>query len=110
MAKNTISSGLKKAKRKQTLPPAGSVAATGNLAERLNTDRINRRTTKGKRMTWPEYALFLGVKLSTVYKIAKGSTTRPHETTVAQIEDRLAEAGEGASEVVPSGQRQPERS
>lgn len=105
MAKSTTSRGLKKTRTKPTLAASRGVAAPGDLASRLNADRIKRR------MTWPVYADHLGVKLSTVYKIAKRATTRPHETTVAQIEERLAETekAEGAREVVPSGQRQPER-
>lgn len=67
-------------------------------------------------MTWPKYAEFLGQNLSTVYKIASGATTRPHELTVDEIEQRLAQAdgqatAEGATrEVVSSGQFNPPRS
>lgn len=83
-----------------------------SLAKRLNADRLKRR------MTWPAYAQFLGVKLSTVYKIATEKTTKPHELTVAQIEERIqlpvspaATTAEGAADaVVSSGQRHPERS
>ncbi len=54
-----------------------------DLAARIKADRIRRR------MSWPEYAEFMGVKQSTLYKIADGRTTRPHDTTVADIEDKL---------------------
>jgi hypothetical protein len=68
-------------------------------------------------MTWPAYAQFLGFKQSTIYKIASGATTRPHEFTVADIEAKLAQlaadavtTAEGAADaVVSSGQRHTER-
>lgn len=96
---------MPKTGKAKTLPAAGAVP--GDLASQLNTDRMDRG------MTWPNYAQHLGFKLSTIYKIARRATTRPHETTVHKITKRLAEisAAEGAArEVVPSGQRHPERS
>jgi hypothetical protein len=56
-----------------------------NLRKRIGRDRLDRR------MTWPEYAQWMGVKQSTLYKIWDGRTARPHELTVQQIEDKLKE-------------------
>lgn len=62
-----------------------------SLAEILKADRVQRTNAKGEiGMSWPEYADFLGVKMTTVYKIAQGVHT-PRETTVARIKARLAE-------------------
>lgn len=71
------------------------------LAKRINRDRLDRR------MTWPAYAAWMGVKQSTLYKIAQGSTTRPHALTVDQIVQKLNEPirPEGErGEVVSDGQ------
>lgn len=67
------------------------------LAELIRKDRVSRR------MTWPKYAEFLGVKMSTIYKIAKGRVRRPHELTLGAISDRLFPKSEGGAdrEVVP---------
>lgn len=56
-------------------------------------------------MTWPVYAEFMGMKLSTLYKIAKGRVRRPHELTLDAISEKLQlpinpEGGDGG-EVVP---------
>lgn len=60
-----------------------------SLAEILKADRVKRVNAKGEiGMSWPEYADFLGVKMTTVYKIAQGVHT-PRETTVARIKARL---------------------
>jgi hypothetical protein len=49
----------------------------------IRKDRIRRR------MTWPVYAKFLGVHLSTLHKIATG-VHRPSELTEAVIREALA--------------------
>lgn len=86
------------AKRTNKLPAshrtAGAVAGDdGNtpasvtvreLSQLIRADRLERGRS-GQRMTWPAYALFLGVPQSTVYKIAQGRTGRPHETTIDRI-------------------------
>ena len=62
-------------------------------------------------MTWPVYAQWMGVKLSTIYKIAQGATGKPHELTLDLIETKLKEpvrvgpAAEGGADnaVVPGG-------
>ena len=60
-----------------------------SLAEILKADRVQRTNAKGEiGMSWPEYAEFLGVKMTTVYKIAQGVHT-PRETTVARIKAKL---------------------
>lgn len=53
------------------------------LKDLVREDRIRRR------MTWPVYAEFLGVKLSTLHKIATG-VHKPSELTEAIIRDTLA--------------------
>jgi hypothetical protein len=57
------------------------------LPDRLRNDRLTRR------MTWQQYAAFLGVPLSTLNKIVRRVTTKPHDLTVVQIHDRLNDAG-----------------
>lgn len=107
MAKTTISRALKDKRPKSTVGGAATDPVLAALGKRLKQDRVQRR------MTWQAYAAFLGVKLSTVYKIATGATTKPQELTLAQIEDRLAipVTAEGAADaVVSGGQRHPERS
>jgi hypothetical protein len=60
-------------------------------------------------MTWPAYSQWIGVKLSTIYKIAQGATGKPHELTLDLIERKLAEpvagkpAESGAADEVVSG-------
>lgn len=54
------------------------------LAKKVNRDRLDRR------MTWPEYSTWIDVKQSTIYKIAQGTTKRPHELTVDQILKKIA--------------------
>lgn len=102
MGKNTTSSALKKATSGTTVNGADGVAA---LAERLTADRLKRK------LTWPNYANHLGEKLSTIYKIASGATTRPHALTMARIIEKLdGTPAEGAADaVVSGGQRHPER-
>lgn len=51
-----------------------------DLALRIKKDRVNRR------MSWPDYAAFRKIGQSTIYKIAMGTTNRPHETTLADIQ------------------------
>jgi hypothetical protein len=107
--KNTISGALPNAGGGATVTGAAGVAA---LAKRINDDRVKRR------MTWPVYADFMGVKMATLYKIATGVTTRPHAITMAIIEEKMAQPAtttptpaEGAADaVVSGGQRHPERS
>ncbi len=100
----------KQTTRKRGLPQAergSKVTANQDLAARLRADRVRRR------MTWPAYAQFMGMQLSTIYKIASGATKKPHELTVAELEAKLAgtsNTAEGAADaVVSSGQRHPER-
>lgn len=104
MAKTATSRALKRPKLKQTIADGPGMAAPADLARRLTTDRLKRK------LTWPAYAAFLGLKLSTVYKIARGATTKPHDLTLVQIEERLAiPTAEGAADaVVSSGQQRPE--
>ncbi len=109
MAKRTTRKGaLPKSEGRATVSDAATGVAA--LAKRINDDRVARR------MTWPVYAGFIGIKLSTIYKIASGATTRPHALTVADIEAKLAAnstptPAEGAADaVVSGGQRHPERS
>lgn len=71
-----------------------------------------RRDRRARKLTWPAYAAWIGVKLSTIYKISRGATRLPHELTLDRILEKwAAEPIEGgASEVVSGGQRHPERS
>lgn len=82
--------------------PADDQVDPRRLAADVRRDRIKRK------MTWPVYADFLGVPLTTLYKLAKGYTNRPHELTLDLIRERLAgrqaedTTAEGAGrEVVP---------
>jgi len=54
------------------------------LAKRINRHRLDLR------MTWPNYARHMELPQSTIYKIAQGSTTRPHALTVDLILQKLA--------------------
>ena len=56
------------------------------LAKRINRHRLDLR------MTWPAYARHMELPQSTIYKIAQGSTTRPHALTVDLILQKLAAA------------------
>lgn len=56
------------------------------LTRILREDRVRRR------LSWPAYAKLLGLKESTLYKIAQGYH-QPREITEAIIRDRLAELG-----------------
>ncbi len=56
-----------------------------NLAAQVTQDRLDRR------MSWPEYAAWIGIKQTTIYKIARGKTPTPHATTVEQIRVKLRE-------------------
>ena len=50
----------------------------------VRADRVRRR------MTWPVYADFLGMSVSTIYKIATG-VHKPTEITEAVIRERIGE-------------------
>lgn len=54
------------------------------LAERVQKDR------RARKMTWPRYAAFLEMPVSTIYKIARGRITKPHDLTLDQINGKLA--------------------
>lgn len=94
--KAPVSSALqtRRARRKVSVSPRATGDVAGfpdpgmvdarQLAQIVTRDRIARR------MPWPEYATFLGVPHSTVYKIAQGRTGRPHELTKAQILERIS--------------------
>lgn len=56
------------------------------LGRLLKKDRLQRR------LSWPAYAKLLGLKESTLYKIAQGYH-QPREITDAIIRDRLKELG-----------------
>lgn len=53
------------------------------LVERLKADRLDRR------LSWEKYAALLDVPISTLAKMARGATKRPHETTIAWLEKQL---------------------
>lgn len=110
------------AKEKNTPTKSGnSPAESGDtfsdpkqLAAAIRKDRLARK------LSWPAYAAWIGVKMSTIYKIAKGTTRLPHELTIDTIRTKWAadplqkpttdnEGGAGG-EVVSSGQQYPERS
>ena len=55
-----------------------------SLSKRINRHRLDLR------MTWPNYAKHMELPQSTIYKIAQGSTARPHALTVDQILQKLA--------------------
>ena len=63
-------------------PAADPIRDPDGLKTLIRADRIRRR------MTWPAYAEFLGVKLSTLHKIATG-VHKPSELTEAIIRDAL---------------------
>jgi len=71
------------AKKKQQDYTPGQQIDVGDLARRVCADRVARR------MTWPDYAAFLGLSQSAIYKIARGKISRPHDLTVANIEAKL---------------------
>lgn len=76
-----VLAGLRKALG-GTRTPQAPVRDPEGLRELLRADRIQRR------MTWPAYAQFLGVKLSTLHKIATG-VHLASELTEAAIRDTL---------------------
>jgi hypothetical protein len=78
MTKTTTSRGLQSARPKRKVAVPGPVG----LAEELRADRLERR------LTWPKYATLLGVKLSTLHKIAMG-VHKPTELTEAIIRDTI---------------------
>lgn len=85
----------------------GKFSTPEQLAAAIRKDR------RARKMTWPAYATWIGVKLSTIYKISRGATRLPHELTMDTILEKWAAEpieGGASSEVVPSGQRHPERS
>lgn len=53
------------------------------LVARLKADRLNRR------LSWDKYARLLQVPISTLAKMARGATKRPHETTIVHLEQQL---------------------
>lgn len=55
------------------------------LPARLKADRLKRK------LSWDKYAKLLGVSTSTLGKITRGVTQRPHETTLAWLERKLQE-------------------
>jgi hypothetical protein len=57
------------------------------LVDVLREDRVRRR------LSWPAYARLLGLKESTLYKIARGYHV-PREVTEAIIRGRLADLGD----------------
>ena len=57
------------------------------LREQLRADRVARR------MTWARYAAHLEVPLSTLNKLVRNVTRRPHELTVSWLVQKLAEHG-----------------
>lgn len=81
------------------LAEGGDPATIAALAKRIRRDRLDRR------MTWPSYAQWMGVNQFTIYKIAMGTTTRPHALTVEKIQAKLNdEPVQGvADQVVPNG-------
>jgi transcriptional regulator with XRE-family HTH domain len=58
------------------------------LGARLRADRLARR------LSWEKYAKLLDVPLSTLGKITRGVSKRPHETTLAHLERKLADLQE----------------
>lgn len=54
-----------------------------DLVDRLKADRLARR------LSWDKYAKLLDVPISTLAKMARGQTKRPHDTTIAWLEQRL---------------------
>jgi hypothetical protein len=70
------------------------------LATALRRDRL------ALKLPWPKYAAHMGVPLSTLYKIAQGRSTHPHELTVQAITERweadTTGVQPGASDVVSS--------
>jgi hypothetical protein len=80
MTKTTTGGGLKSARGKRTV--ASQPGRPIGLADELRADRLSRR------LTWPKYAALLGVKLSTLHKIAMG-VHQPTELTEAIIRDTL---------------------
>jgi hypothetical protein len=69
-----------------------------------------RRDRIARKMTWPVYAAFMGIPLTTLYKLAKGYTHRPHELTLDLIRERLAgrkqeSSAEGAGREVVSNRQ-----
>lgn len=91
MREHTTGGGLKVKPKKRSLlaratsallDPKRSKRPQSALQIELRQDRIRRR------MTWPKYADFLGVHLSTLHKIAMG-VHKPTELTEAIIRDTL---------------------
>lgn len=75
--------------RKDDLIRAVTKAKDGDLvalADLLKQDRLDRQ------LTYPEYAAFLDVKLSTLHKIMNQKTRKPHDLTLAQIQKKLTRA------------------
>lgn len=75
--------GLRLGSRKAEPAPVEQIRDPEGLRAILRADRVRRR------MTWPAYAAFLGVYLSTLHKIATG-VHKPSEITEAIIREALA--------------------
>lgn len=89
MALTTTAGGLKRK------TGAGKVGVLARVRKALAGDTgpdgvrtLIRQDRLRRRMTWPAYADFLGVRLSTLHKIATG-VHRPSELTEAIIRDTL---------------------
>lgn len=88
--------GLKKAPKRSLLDRARGVLSpkpTVRKFDNLEPDSLQaviRADRIRRRMTWPEYAKFLGVHLSTLHKIGTG-VHQASELTEAIIRDKLAE-------------------
>lgn len=65
------------------------------LVDRLKADRLKRR------LSWDKYAKLLDVPISTLAKMARGQTKRPHDTTIAWLEAKLQEL-QAADDKVPA--------
>ena len=80
--RNQTSSGLTEQPDAATLPSADQ------LRQIVQNDRL-ARAAAGTKMSWTQYAKFLNVPQTTLYKIAMGRSKRPHTTTVAWIMERI---------------------
>ena len=66
------------------------------LVDRLKADRLNRR------LSWDKYAKLLDVPISTLAKMARGQTKRPHDTTIAWLETKLQALQAADADKVPA--------
>lgn len=116
------------AKRRRKTPPASGLKSRGKnttvqpfprgdggVSDDQQLTRIDpralaqliRRDRLARGMSWPKYAAFLSVEgkaigQATVYKIARGSVSRPHETTVNQILNRVRAVPAPATPAAPA--------